>query len=97
MNVRFTPRGEAEADRKQAWWRANRPAAPGLFDDELAAALGQISQTPAVGTIYPSAFDTAVRRVLMARTKNHVYYAVHEDTIVVLSVWGAPRRRGPRL
>ncbi len=46
---------------------------------------------------YPSAFDVVVRRVLMAKTNNHVYYAVHEGEVVVLSVWGAPRRRGPKL
>ena len=37
------------------------------------------------------------RRVLMPTTQNHVYYAVRENEIVVLSVWGAPRERGPKL
>ena len=93
MNFRFTPRGEAEADKKQGWWRQNRRAAADLFDDELAAILNQITKRPTLGTIYPSAFDAVVRRVLMARTKNHVYYAVHEGEVVVREVrycrlWG---------
>jgi plasmid stabilization system protein ParE len=97
MNFRFTPRAESEAEKKQAWWRENRRAEPDLFDDELAATLKRITEIPTLGTTYPSAFDTIVRRVLMARTKNHVYYAVHEGEVVVLAVWGAPRARGPKL
>jgi len=73
------------------------PHAPDLFDDELAAILKRITNTPTLGTIYPSAFDVVVRRVFMAKTNNHVYYAVHEGEVVVLSVWGVPRRCGPNL
>ena len=91
MNVRFTPRAESEAERKQTWWRANRPAAAELFDAELAATLDQLRKTPTIGTLYSSTFDAVVRRHLMPRTKNHVYYADHEGEVVVLSVWGAPR------
>jgi hypothetical protein len=52
---------------------------------------------PAIGAFYPASFEATVRRVLLPKTQNHVYYAVHDDQIVVLSVWGAPRRRGPKL
>lgn len=97
MKIRFTPRAESEAGREQTWWRENRPSTPGLFDDELAALVEQIGETPTIGTVYPSTFDVVVRRVLMTKTKNHVYYAAHDNEIVVVSVWGAPRRRGPNL
>jgi hypothetical protein len=33
----------------------------------------------------------------MPRTQNHVYYVVRENEIIVLSVWGAPRAKGPKL
>lgn len=33
----------------------------------------------------------------MKRTHNHVYFAVHEGVILIVSIWGAPRRRGPKL
>ncbi len=33
----------------------------------------------------------------MPKTKNHVYYAVEGDEIVVVSIWGAPRERAPKL
>jgi len=32
----------------------------------------------------------------MRKTHNHVYYAVEGNEIVVLTVWGALRGRGPR-
>ena len=38
-----------------------------------------------------------VRRVLMPKTKNHVYWAIEGDEIVVISIWGARKRRGPKL
>ncbi len=52
MTLRFTPRALAEAKRIKTWWRRNRPAAPNLFDQELAAALDRIAQTPGLGRLY---------------------------------------------
>jgi plasmid stabilization system protein ParE len=97
MNVRLTPRALSEAERMKTWWQKNRPTAPSLFDDEIAAALEQMRTLPTVGAIYPSSFGSTVRRLLMPKTKNHVYYAVRENEVVVLSVSGAPRERGPKL
>ncbi len=97
MNFRFSPRAESEAEKKREWWRTNRPSAPDLFDEELAATIEQVTKTPTIGAIYPSGHDIVVRRALMAATKNHVYYAVNDGEIIILSVWGAPRRRGPKL
>ncbi len=81
----------------KTWWQKNRPIAPNLFDDEMALAVERMRTSPTVGAVYPSSFGRPVRRVLMPKTKNHVYYAIREDEIVVLSVWGAPRGRGPKL
>jgi len=97
MKARLTPRALAEAEREQTWWRENRVDAPELFDDELEEALEKIRRWPSRGTIYPSSFGTLVRRVLLTRTNNHVYYAVHDGEVVILCVWGAPRKRGPKL
>ncbi len=38
-----------------------------------------------------------VRRVLLPKTLNHVYYAVDGEDVVVLSVWGALHEGGPKL
>src|SRR5687768_4192885 len=46
--------------------------------------------TPTLGVVYrPGHFDVPVRRVLLPRTRHHVYYAVEQHVVVVLSVWGA--------
>ena len=75
----------------------NRPAAPDLFDEEMAISVEQIRTMPTSGTIYPASFGATVHRLLMPKTQNHIYYTVRDKEIVVLSVWGAPRGRGPTL
>ena len=97
MNIKFTPRAESEAEAKKRWWRKNRDASPDLFDDELAGVLAAIGRDPNIGAIHPSRHPAVVRKRLMPRTSNHVYFAVHEGVILILSIWGAPRRRAPRL
>ena len=85
MKVRLTPRALSEAKRIKTWWRENRPAAPDLFDDEMAVAIDEIRSMPTIGTLYSATLGAPVRRVLMPATQNHVYYAVHRDQIVVVS------------
>jgi plasmid stabilization system protein ParE len=99
MIVRFTPRALAEARRVRRWWRQHRPAAAEVFDRELNAAVALIQSSPTIGGVYPTASDLGIeiRRLLMARTENHLYYTLHEDALVILSIWGAPRERGPGL
>jgi len=97
MKVRLAPRALSEAERLKTWWLKNRPLAPDLFDEEIAAAIERIGAAPGLGAIYPSSFARTLRRVLMPRTQNHVYYVVRANEVVVLSVWGAPRAKGPKL
>jgi hypothetical protein len=52
---------------------------------------------PTAGAVYSCGCPDVVRRVFLTKTKNHVYFTVHEGEVVVLSIWGAPRRRGPKL
>ncbi len=98
MSVRFTPRALAEAKRMKAWWRRNRPAAPQAFEEELGAALDRIKRAPKSGRLYEEGnLVVPVRRVLLPKTLNHVYYTMDGDDVVVLSVWGALHAGGPRL
>lgn len=98
MKLRLTPRALLEAKRIKTWWQAHRRAAPDLFEQELEEALSLIVAAPALGTTYTATkLDVPVRRVLLEKTSNHVYYAVDRDEVVILSVWGAPRGRGPKL
>ena len=98
MNLRLTPRALAEAKRIKTWWQKHRPAASDLFEQEFDAALRLVLMKPNLGTLYDHGnLDVPVRRVLLPKTKNHVYYTVQTNELVVLSVWGAPKGRGPRL
>lgn len=55
-------------------------------------------QAPGIGKLYEQVdLGVPVRRVLLPKTLNHVYYAMDGDDVVVLSVWGALHDRGPRL
>ncbi len=97
MNVRFAPRALAEAKRRKTWWLKNRPAAPELFELELGALLAVLPTVPLMGTAYAADVGFPVRRVLLKKTATHVYFGLNGDELVVLSVWGARRRRGPKL
>ena len=96
MKIRYSARARREANRINAWWIENPPSAPALFLEELGHALELISNSPDLGTIYESAYG-AVRRVLLPRTRYHVYYARESSEIVLVSIWGAQRKRGPKL
>jgi plasmid stabilization system protein ParE len=98
MTLRLTPGALAEAKRIKTWWRRNRPAAPDLFEQELAAALDRIAKAPGLGRLYEEGdLEVQVRRVLLPKTLNHVYYAMDGENVVVLSVWGALHEGGPKL
>jgi hypothetical protein len=91
----------AEAERQvlhiDGWWRSHRLASPDLFDRELDAALERIVVNPK-GLVYEQQdLDETVYRVLMPRTRHHVYYVLRADVAFVLSVWGAIKEHGPKL
>lgn len=97
MNFRLTPRALLEAKRKKTWWQENRPEAPDLFDEEMRAVIERVRSSPTLGVVYPAKFRALVRRVLLPKTENHLFYAVREGEIVILSVWGARKKHGPKL
>ena len=68
-----------------------------LFDEELRAALDQIRTAPHLGSTYQVVAGQEHRRLLMPRTRYHVYYrVVGHDRVRVITVWSAVRGRGPR-
>ncbi len=99
MNVRFTPRALRRARIVTSWWRTHRTKAPDLFERELALAIQRLAADQNVGLVYSTTEGRVVRRLLLSKSEQHVYYAVDEDTqtVIVLNVWGARRGRAPRL
>lgn len=98
MNVRFTPEAQAQADECDTWWRQHRTARD-LFARELAGMKELLLSNPKLGTVYTILDGQSVRRVLMPKTRHHVFYAADfaADVIMIHAVWGAPRESGPSL
>jgi plasmid stabilization system protein ParE len=85
-------------ESEDSWWRENRDA-PELFIEEFAEALKDLSSFPETGQHYRRARGKLIQRVLMKKTRCHVYYFWDRelDLVEIHSVWGARRRRGPNL
>jgi plasmid stabilization system protein ParE len=95
--VRTTPEADSQIRTIDAWWREHRSAAADLFSDELSAAFDVIGHTPQVGRPYRPAPVAGTRRVLLSRTRFHVYYVPRNEEVWVLAVWHARRGIGPPL
>ncbi len=95
MKVELSAEAQAQVDRIDAWWRENRQAAPNLFTEELTAALRVLAETPALGMRY--APRPSIRRLLLRRTRYHLYVTEEASKVYVVAVWSAHRGRGPRL
>jgi len=97
LPVVTTPAADRDIRRAHDWWSSNRPAAPRLFAEELAAAFDLLAASPLIGRSHRTRAVRGVRRILMRATRYHVYYVPEESRVVVLAVWGAVRVQRPRL
>lgn len=95
LAVEWTARADREATRAVGWWAKNRPATPRLLRQEIAEAIELVRAAPSMGTVW----KPGVRRLVLERTRYHVYYSVEAspDRIRVLAVWSSVRGRAPRL
>ena len=91
MRVRFTPDARLAIRDKRAWWEANREKAPKLFFQELEAAVRKLRDGANEERLrYTILRGRTIWRVLLPKTKLHLYYRV--DTtgdVEVLFVWNA--------
>jgi plasmid stabilization system protein ParE len=90
---------EEQLTEINAWWRANRPAAPTLFLDEFEKALDLLAAAPDIGPRFHRARVPGVRRFLLRRSKCYVYY-VHDSqrsAVHILALWSTWRGSGPSL
>jgi plasmid stabilization system protein ParE len=93
----FARRALREIERHARWWVEHRDAR-GLFEEELAHVLGQIRSDPNCGQLYRRVRGREQRRILMPKTARHLYFRREDaERILILSVWGARRGRGPKL
>jgi plasmid stabilization system protein ParE len=99
VKTRLTAPARRQADRINHWWRENRTAVPRLFAQELADARSMIADRPEIGSPYTERQGVLVRRVLLPKTRHHVYYEIDRknDLVMILAIWGTPRGSGPQL
>ena len=95
--VRTTPEADAQIREIDDWWRINRTAAPDLFKDELAAGFDIIGHAPEIGRLYRRSPVPGTRRLLLAKSRYHIYYVPQAVVVKVLAVWHARRGVGPPL
>lgn len=97
--LRIALRADAQIRRISAWWREHRPEAPLLFASEVADALELLATTPTLGVVYAQRRDRTIRRLLLPRSRHHLYftYDATADVLEVRAVWHAQRGRGPSL
>lgn len=97
--VSFSRAATAQIETIDEWWIANRPAAPALFLEELDAAVKLLEKSPMLGASYAAAPVSGVRRILIGRSRYHVYWEVDEAIrrVTITAVWHAARGVGPPL
>lgn len=78
---------------------ANTVTQKELFGTEFQEVLRQLAVAPAIGQRYRRARGKVIQRVLMPKTRCHVYYFhdLNRDLVEIHSIWGARRGRGPSL
>lgn len=98
MKVLLLDEARAQFESEDAWWRENRDSKD-LFIDEFEATLRRIVNLPDVGQKYRWKGGCLIQRWLMPKTRCHIY-CFHDgdnDILEIHSVWGARRKRGPKL
>jgi plasmid stabilization system protein ParE len=97
--VGFSRTADAQIEMIESWWRENRPGASDIFNRELEAAVRLLEMSPLIGKAYLEAPVPEVRRLLIGRSRYHIYWEVDagSDAVTVLAVWHARRGGGPGL
>ena len=96
MKVDLSRRAEREMGRIARWWQEHS-SSPAVFLDELEQMNEHIETTSVLGAIYEAKGRSTVHRRLMKKSVCHVYLVRRSpELVVIVSVWGARRRRGPK-
>jgi hypothetical protein len=98
----MAPRALQRARIITTWWRKNRPGVQDMFEqefEEMTSKLVSMSPQSPIGTIHAVRRGKTLRRVLLPKTEQHIYYSIDEasETVTIRTIWGARRGRSPRL
>jgi plasmid stabilization system protein ParE len=81
------------------WWTANREKAPHILNEEIDRAIATIISQPDAGLRAPSRRYPRLRRILLRKTRRHLYYFLDEanDRIEIVGFWNATSKSRPAL
>jgi hypothetical protein len=100
VRVRFTPEARLAIREKRAWWAQHREKAPRLFVEELTMIVAKL-RTGAENErqAYAARGGRIIFRILMPKTRNHVYYRVDDaaQEVEILIIWNAVAGATPDL
>ncbi|MGO8991956.1 MAG: type II toxin-antitoxin system RelE/ParE family toxin [Polyangiaceae bacterium] len=97
MKVEFAGPAREQIREAAAWWRENRPAAPHLFEEELAFAVAMLEAGPLLTRVFDEVEGKVVRRARLPRTRYALYFTVGDDLVTVHALWHTSRGSGPPL
>jgi plasmid stabilization system protein ParE len=98
VKVSLSKRARRDARRINTRWSSHGDH-PRLFAEELLDALRHLRDVPHAGTPKATARRPKLNRLLMEKSKCHIYFEVDEKRglINVITVWNAQRGREPNL
>lgn len=91
-------RAALQVERIDAHWREHGDDKT-LFVREYIAMLDHLETVPGAGRPWPTTRRPNLKRVLLEKTRVHMYFQVNtkKQEIVILALWDGRRRRPPRL
>jgi plasmid stabilization system protein ParE len=97
--VAFSKAASGQASAIDDWWREHRPSAPDMFWRELEAVVELLRRSPLIGPVYAASPVPGVRRMLIGRSRHHVYWEVDPASraVTITAVWHAGRGSEPPL
>jgi plasmid stabilization system protein ParE len=96
MRVLISKRAARAAERIDDRWRQHADYKL-LFADEFGAAIELLATTPTPGSSVPTDKRPGLKRLLLSKSRCHLYFEIVGDTIRILHVWHASRERAPKL
>jgi hypothetical protein len=96
VKVDLSLRAQSEMERIALRWREHA-SSPAVFLDELERTIEHIETTSVLGPVYDAKAQRTVHRRLMKKSGCHVYLVRRSaELVVIVSIWDARRRRGPK-
>ena len=97
FRVIFGPEAQEHLTEVVRGVKAERRGDLSLLRRELQSAAAMLTELPAAGSPYLLARQAGVRRLLLRKSRYHLYYRVdrEQEKIQILALWHTSRRRPP--